>query len=205
MERSYEKFLEDLNREVARGDEFGIVPIYHKVRRIPYGAAGRRDPRAVRENNVGSCSGKHILLRDLLRQVGIEAEVITIFAHFNKGIPDHQAFPEELRRLIRDEQICDFHHYVRAKPQFEDWLRLDATWHDALEPYGFPVNSGWCGEGDTVIAAETIREYPPADDIAALKVRLLEELTPEQRAKRARFFELLGDWIGTLSGSGPNA
>lgn len=198
MERSYEKFLENTGQEIARGAGPGIAPIYHTVRRIPYGAAGRRDPRAVYERNIGSCSGKHILLRDLLRHAGLKAEVVTIFAYFNKAIPDHETFPDELRYLIRNENVCDFHHYVRARSRDGEWQRLDATWHDALERYSFPVNSGWSGEGDTTIAAEAIREYPPEEDIAALKLRLLQELTREQREQRARFFKLLGDWIATL-------
>lgn len=198
MERSYEKFLENAIRAITTDADPGIAPIYHAVRRIPYGAAGRRDPREVYESNVGSCSGKHILLRDLLRRAGVDAEVITMFAHFNKAIPDHEAFPDELRYLIRNENICDFHHYVRTKSEDGAWQRLDATWHDALERYGFPVNNGWSGEGDTMIAAEAIREYPPEEDVAALKLRLLNGLTRDQRRQRERFFKLLGDWIATL-------
>ena len=83
-----------------------VADIYHAVRNIPYGSTGERDPVKVIANNLGSCSGKHILLRDLLREVGREAEVITMFTHFNRGIPSHPAMPAELRAMIDRLRRC---------------------------------------------------------------------------------------------------
>ena len=60
----------------------------------------------------------------------------------------------------------------------ERWHKLDATWHDALISYGFPVNRDWKGESDTVLAATPIREYPAVEDLAAWKEQLMTELTP---------------------------
>jgi hypothetical protein len=148
-------------------------------------------------NNLGSCSGKHILLRDLLREVGWEAEVITMFTHFNRGIPSHHAMPAELRAMIEGEVVCDFHHYVRVQMR-EGWHKLDATWHDALIPYGFPVNRDWKGLSDTVLAATPIHEYPAVEDLIARKQQLLAELTAQQREFRAKFFRLLTEWMTTL-------
>ena len=189
---SYSKFLRMHSKEP------GDVPaIYHAVRNIPYGSTGERDPLKVIANNLGSCSGKHILLRDVLRETGHEAEIITMFTHFNRGVPSHPAMPEELRSLIEGEDVCDFHHYVRMR-QEDGWIRLDATWHDVLIPYGFPVNHTWKGQGDTVLAATPIREYRSAEDLAAWKIELLERLTPAQRQLRERFFRRLTEWMVTL-------
>ena len=55
----YEDFLKDVN---AINELEGIPAIYHRVRWILYGSNGNRDPRTVNEMNVGSCSGKRILL-----------------------------------------------------------------------------------------------------------------------------------------------
>ena len=189
----FDAFLQRL----SAGHTPNLVTIYHAVRNIPYGAIGQRDPRAVLERGVGSCSGKHLLLQELLRRLGHEADVVTIFTHFNELVPDHDGYPPALRELVRDAVVPDFHHFVRAR-QNGRWLRLDATWHDALAPYGFPVNADWSGEGDTWLAARSLREYPPTDDLVALKQRLLSELSPEELALRARFFELLTAWIATL-------
>lgn len=200
VDRSYQAFLDIVNTEVqaASEDQNKMSTIYHRVRSIPYGAAGQRDPRAVYERNVGSCSGKHILLRDLLRRAGYDAEVVTMYSHFNKAVPDHAALPAELRRMVRKEDVPDFHHYVRVRKPDGNWLKLDATWHDRLIDYGFPVNKHWRGDVDTVLAADPIREYPPAEDLAAFKKQLIDELPADEAEKRARFFKLLTDWIATL-------
>ena len=171
-----------------------VPEVYHAVRNIPYGSTGERDPLKVIANNLGSCSGKHILLRDLLREVGWQAEIITMFTHFNRGIPSHPAMPAELRAMIDGQDICDFHHYVRVRMR-EGWRKLDATWHDALIPFGFPVNRDWNGKSDTALAAKPIREYPSVEDLIAWKQQLLAQLTPQERDLRANFFRCLTEWM----------
>ena len=57
---TYKKFL----KKCLRAGSTNVVDIYHAVRNIPYGSTGERDPVKVIASNLGSCSGKHILLRD---------------------------------------------------------------------------------------------------------------------------------------------
>jgi hypothetical protein len=190
---TYRTFL----KKLLRAGSTNLTDVYHAVRKIPYGSTGERNPVKVIANNLGSCSGKHILLRDLLREVGWEAEIITMFTHFNRGLPSHPAMPAELRAMIAGEDVCDFHHYVRVRMR-EGWHKLDATWHDALISYGFPVNRDWKGHSDTVLAATPIREYPAVEDLVAWKKQLLTQLTPEQRDFRAKFFTTLTEWMMTL-------
>ena len=184
-------------KERVRAGSTNVADIYHAVRKIPYGSTGERDPVKIIANNLGSCSGKHILLRDLLREVDLEAEIITMFTHFNRGVPSHPAMPADLRAMIDGEDVCDFHHYVRVRIR-EGWHKLDATWHDALISYGFPVNRDWAGHSDTALAATPIREYPAVEDLVAWKEQLLTQLTPEQREFRAKFFTRLTEWMMTL-------
>ncbi len=190
---TYSRFL----RTHLKGRPSDLPALYHAVRNIPYGSTGERDPVKVIANNLGSCSGKHILLRNLLRETGHEAEIITIFTYFNRGIPSHPAMPEDLRAMIEGDDVCDFHHYVRAR-QENRWVKLDATWHDALIPYDFSVNHDWKGQGDTALAATPIRKYPAVENLAAWKIELLKQLTPEQREVRERFFRRLTEWMMTL-------
>jgi hypothetical protein len=191
---SYTSFL---SQHVEAGSSAALSDAYHAVRRIPYGSTGERDPVKIIANNLGSCSGKHILLRDVLREMGRQAEIITMFTHFNRGIPSHPAMPPDLRAMVEGEDVCDFHHYVRVRTG-RRWTKLDATWHDALIRYGFSVNCDWRGHGNTTLAATPIREYPPVEDLAAWKVQLLTKLNPEQRELRARFFRRLTEWMMTL-------
>ena len=100
---------------IAARDPVRLCNIYHTVRRIPYGRTGQRDPATVVETNVGSCSGKHILLRGLLRAAKFDAEIITMFTHFDQGIPFNASYPHALRELLGAGEICDFHHYVRVR------------------------------------------------------------------------------------------
>lgn len=193
----YRDFLERLDPSGAPD----LVTIYHAVRNIPYGSTGQRDPQSVLASNLGSCSGKHLLLSDLLRRVGYETRLITVFTHFNELVPDHPSYPAELRDLVAHAEIPDFHHFVRGRVD-GGWVQLDATWHDQLAPYGFPVNAGWAGLRDTRLAARPRRTYPPTDDLIALKERLLAALPAGQRTLRARFFRLLTEWIAGLPGDG---
>ena len=192
----YETFL----REIEDNTRPRYVSIYHAVRNIPYGGIGERNPLAVLENRRGSCSGKHVLLRDLLRAAGYEAEVITIYTHLNKTIPLLSSFPDDLSLMVRDEEIKDYHHFVRIRIDGQ-WLNLDATWHDALRDHGFPVNMNWNGTGHTTVAASTIEEYPAVEDLAVFKQELIAALTPEAREKREQFFEKLTSWIETKTPS----
>jgi hypothetical protein len=190
---SYATFL----RRHVKDKESELADLYHAVRNIPYGAVGDRDPVKVITNNMGSCSGKHILLRDLLRKTGHDAEIITIFAHFNRGVPSHPSMPADLRAMIEGDPVHDFHHYVRVLGDHH-WLKLDATWHDALTPFSFSVNRDWRGTGDTVLAATAISEYPAVEDLAAWKAELLAQLSPAERERRTRFFAQLTEWMATL-------
>ena len=195
----YETFLEEIEGEARPR----YVSIYHAVRNIPYGRAGKRDPIAVLENHRGSCSGKHVLLRDLLRIAGYEAKVVTIHTYFNKAIPLLPSLPDDLSTMIRDREVDDYHHFVRIRISGQ-WLNLDATWQDALGEHEFPVNTDWDGTGHTAIASATIKEYPAVEDIAAFKQKLIASLSPEARENREKFFDKLTSWLEAEM-SPPNA
>ena len=186
----YETYL----REIEDSARPPHVSIYHAVRNIPYGSTGKRNPVSVIKRRRGSCSGKHTLLRDLLRLNDCEAEVITIHTHFNRAIPLVPSFPDKLAKMVQGEEVDDFHHFVRARID-RHWLDLDATWQDALGDYGFPVNSDWAGAGHTVVAAKALKEYPATEDVAAFKQQMIASLPPDARRKRELFFEKLTRWM----------
>lgn len=180
-----------------RAEGPAYAALFHLVRRIPYGAVGSRDPMAVLTRNVGSCSGKHSLLRNLLVAAGYRAEVMTMSTYFNRGIPDVPSMAPELRRLIVASAVPDFHHYVRLHVDGRLY-RLDATWDDSLIHYGFPVNHLWDGGGDTRLAAAPLHEFPESADLATFKEELLMTLPDEERHLRSRFFALLTEWMASI-------
>ncbi len=191
---NYKEFLESiLDSEKATT----VTEIYHLVRNIPYGSNGNRDPQEVYRTKVGSCSGKHILLRDLLRQAGHQVEIITMFTHFNKSCPVHETYPLELIEISQNSEVPDFHHYVRFLID-GIWVKLDATWHDAMLPFGFVVNNEWNGAGDTKLASVPLLEYPNEEELTEFKRGLVASLKEEDRQLRLKYFTLVTRWISQL-------
>ena len=171
--------------------------IYHAVRKLGYFSSGDRSPGAVMRTGQGACTAKHILLRDLLRRRGEVADVVLVEGDFAAGLPQVAAMPAPLRAMIRDAGVADFHCYVVWQSAGHE-VRLDATWPDALAGQGFPVNAGWSGSDDTILAITPSGITRRAEDVITVKAQLLSGLSVDQAGKRLRFLKLLSDWIATL-------
>ena len=176
----------------------GVPDMYHAVRKLAYFSSADRSPEAVMREGRGACTAKHILLRDLLRRHGEVAEVELVEGDFAAGLPQVASMPAPLLGMIRDAGISDSHCYVVWQNAGHD-VRLDATWPDALARHGFPVNAGWTGSGDTILAITPSGITRRAEDVITAKVQLLSVLTTEQADKRRLFLRLLSDWIATIS------
>jgi hypothetical protein len=178
----------------GRADEESLVTVFGNVRDIPYGSTGDRDPEVIVKKNLGSCSGKHLLLSNLLRTIGYETEIVTCYHHFEEVVPHNDTYPDRLKAILRNQHVVDFHHFVRVKtPQV--WLNLDATWDSALKPFGFPANVEWGGRTDTQLAVRPMKFYPPTDDVISLKVKLISEMPRREARIRAEFLRLLTQWL----------
>ena len=175
-----------------------VPGIYHAVRKLAYFSSADRSPEAVMRDGRGACTAKHTLLRDLLRRHGEVAEVEFVAGDFAAGMPQVPSMPASLRDMIRAGGINDSHCYVVWQNAGHPVL-LDATWPDALASHGFPVNAGWTGGGDTILAITPSGITRRAEDVITAKARLLSVLTTEQAYKRRRFLTLLSDWIATIS------
>lgn len=181
-----------------RSDIQRAVDIFHDVRRYRYLSDGVRDPKVIADRRAGSCTGKHLLLRDRLRQAGFNADVETVRGDFAAGIPMHSGMSDSLRDMVREGGVEDFHNYVLLRTDDGRTLRLDATWNDALRPFGFPVNDQWRGVGDTAIALAPQASLGACEDVVAFKKSCLDQLPRARLARRARFLELLSEWISEV-------
>lgn len=94
----------------------------------------------------------------------------------------------------QNSEIPDFHHYVRVLVD-ETWIKLDATWHDAMLPFGFVVNSEWNGAGDTHLASVALHEYPNEEELTEFKRDLVASLPDEDRQLHLEYFTLVTHWI----------
>ena len=188
----------ELDAFVASHDAQDVPGIYHAVRKLAYFSSGERSPEAAMRTGRGACTAKHILLRDLLRRQGEVAEVVLVSGDFADGIPQAASMPAPLRAMIRSAGVADFHCYV-VWQNGGHAVRLDATWPDVLAGHGFPVNAGWTGFGDTVLAISPNAAIQRAEDVMTAKAQLLLGLSVDQAARRLRFLKLLSDWIATIS------
>lgn len=186
-----------LDAFIASNGARDVPGIYHAVRKLAYFSSGDRSPEAVMRTGRGACTAKHILLRDLLRRHGEVAEAALVEGDFAAGIPQVAYMPAPLRDMIRDSGVADFHCYVVWQNAGHE-VRLDATWPDALADHGFPVNAGWTGSGDTILAITPDGITRRVEDVITAKAQLLSGLSVGQADKRRRFLTLLSDWIATL-------
>ena len=176
--------------------ESSVVDVFHAVRKIPYGSGAGRSARSVVKRNKGSCSSKHLLLRDVLRYQGRKAAIETVRGDFAAGIPELASMGSDLKQMCRAGNITDFHHYVVWEgPDGE--IKLDATWSDGPIAEGFVGNESWNGIGNTKLALEPEDILERVEDVPDYKERMLKELSADMQKSRLRFLGLLSNWIAT--------
>jgi len=197
-------YARELDRFLDRNglkEKSNPIRLYHLVRNVPYSSRGDRHPQAVLEKNEGSCSGKHILLRDLLRHTGQKAEIETVQGDFAAGVPPLESMSDELRHFCNVGGVKDFHHYVVWQTS-EGECKLDATWPDGPIAMGVPGNADWDGDGDTRLALTPKKILNREEDIPAYKEQLLAGLTEEEKTYRLEFLALLTDWVSAIDCGG---
>ena len=172
-----------------------MVPaIFHAVRNLTYASDGNRRPEMVLATGKGACTGKHVLLRDLLRHAGESADVEFIEGDFAASMPVVPTMSDELKRWVSSGGINDFHCYVVWQGG-EREVKLDATWPDRMAPLGYQVNAKWDGIGDTRVAIPSGVVRGRAEDVLERKAALLATLSEKQIKDRLSFLKLLTEWM----------
>lgn len=180
----------------ARDGGLDAPGIFHAVRRLPYLSTGDRSLAAVLARRAGSCSGKHILLAALLNAIGVPARVELVEGDFATPLRQARDIPPAFVGAA-ERGIPDIHNVVRAELSGRSVV-LDATWHDAVKPYGFRVNDGWAGNGDTAVAVDTVRFLGAADDPAAAKAAIIDAWPQAVQERRRAFLEEINRWVAAL-------
>lgn len=176
------------------GSRRDVRAIFDAVRNMPYASTGERTPQALLDSGKGACTAKHLLLRDLLRHIGEEAEVVLVPGDFAAGIPLVPGMSPELQHEIRVHGVKDFHCYAVWHDGAQA-VKLDATWGDAMAAMNFPVNRDWDGAQDTRLALTPSGAPIRAEDVIKRKEELLATLAPADRERRRRFLDLLTAWM----------
>lgn len=184
------------SRVVGAGRD-GAAEAFRAVRDMPYFSCRDRTPLAALRAGRGACTAKHLLLRDLLRGLGFQADVELVECDFAAAVPAAPTMPEPLRAATAAGGVRDVHCWVRLRDG-ERGVLLDATWPEALAKHGFPVNGDWDGAGDTRPAVPDGVVRGAAEDVLARKAELLAELTEDESRVRREFLARLSAWMDDL-------
>lgn len=179
------------------GQQLDAVSLFHTVRNLPYLSTGDRSLEGILTRRAGSCSSKHILLAALLNHVGVKAHVELVLGDFATPFRTARNIPAELADAVRDG-IRDIHNIVRADIKGASLL-LDATWHDAMQPFAMRVNNAWNGQGSSLIAVDVKQMLGPSATPAEHKARLISSWPEAEQQKRRRFLETVNDWVASLA------
>ena len=194
-------FLSLLEREsrkhglLSDGESLSAARAFALVRDMPYRRASSRKPEAIVEEWRGTCSGKHYLLADIFRELGLESRVIMCTHRFTPENTRH--FPPELRELVAVSLVPDVHTYLRVNTD-EGWTVVDATWPSSAGPLGMMVNREFVPGRDMTIACDPIETLPVPEgmDPQEFKEQVIREFCGESSQVRDEFIEGLGRWLG---------
>ena len=187
---------------ITGSDKTPNVPeVFHAVRRLPYLSSGDRSLETILKTGRGSCSSKHVLLAALLNKLGIMAEVELVLGDFASPLKAARDIPDTLFRFS-EQGIRDVHNVVRAWIEGQPVI-LDATWHDAVSPYGFRVNQHWAGAGDTVIAVDVEKFLGSASDAATAKEKIISSWPATEQIRRRHFLDMINSWVAGLERAAP--
>ena len=171
-----------------------IITLFEKVRDIPYGDIGSRDPVDVYRQNKGTCSGKHELLRELYQQLGIQVKDYLVMHRF-KEMP--VKFPNHIQNILNRSDILDPHNFFKILVD-KNCVIVDATWNKPLKKLGFPVNENWDGKTDMQIAVVPEGKIFETDDPVSLKKQLIGQLPDQVQKDRKLFLAELTEWLNLL-------
>jgi Transglutaminase-like superfamily len=171
------------------------IRLFESVRDIPYCYPASRDPTEVLMQRRSSCSGKHYLLGELFRMLGLRVRHMLCTHRFNES---PLVFSVPMQELLRKNEIVDFHDYLQIAVD-DDWIDVDATWERGLREFGFPVNDEWDGKSPMLLSVVPEDFTVVEGDPERLKEELLSKLTPRQRTLRRQFLEALSQWVGELT------
>jgi hypothetical protein len=171
------------------------IALFEGVRDIPYCYPASHDPGELLRQGRGSCSGKHYLLGEMFRLLGLPVRHMICTHRFNES---PLVFPPPMQEMLRKNEIVDLHDYLQIAVD-EEWVDVDATWPRSLREFGFPVNEDWDGKRAMLLSVVP-EDFAVAErDPERLKEELLAKLTPRQRSLRKQFLEALNNWVQELT------
>lgn len=185
-----------------------IIKIFQKVRDIPFGRMGSRNPEVVYEKNMGTCSGKNLLLRELYDELGLKTKDMLTLHRFNDLLwfPTESypllKLPENIIEILNQGPIYDFHNFVKILIN-NKWIEVDATFDKPLKKYGFIVNDKWDIKNDMIMCVVGTKKIWDCQHNGLKEKERLTSLLPKKIQKnRKTFLKELTKWITELRNKG---
>ncbi|MCD6401992.1 MAG: hypothetical protein J7L73_08715 [Anaerolineales bacterium] len=185
-----------------------IVKIFEKVRDIPFGRMGSRDPKDVYERNKGTCSGKNFLLKGLYKTIGVKTKDIICLQRWKDltWFPDDRYgivnLPDEMKQMLEETEIVDFHNYVKILVDGK-WVTIDVTIDLPLKKLGFYTTEHWDGKSDMPLCfVGTHKVWDCGDNGSEKKAQLTAALPKNIQEARNLFLENLTKWLDDLREKG---
>lgn len=165
-----------------------LEKIFEKVRDIPYGVIGSRDPEQVYLRNMGTCSGKHLLFFELAAALGFE---VRHFVRYHSFREFPVKLPPHLLKMLDEKDILDYHNFVRVLVDGR-WLTIDLTWDMPLKKYGFPVQ-------ESLESGEFLSESHETSDPEKFKEdKIASTMSKLEQERRKLFLKGLSEWVSEL-------
>ena len=190
--------LEEKSRErglLSGGEPLTAERAFALVRDMPYRRASSRRPEAIVEEWQGTCSGKHYLLADIFRELGLETRVFMATHRFTAENTGH--FPAELRELVAHGPVPDVHTYLRVStPRAGRWWTppgpaAPPRWGCRSTASSAPAPT-W---PSPAIPSSRCR-CPPGEDPQQFKEQVIARFCGQSSQTRDDFIEGLGRWLG---------
>ncbi len=186
-----------------------IIKLFEKVRDIPFGKASSRDPKDVYEKNIGTCSGKNLLLRELYDEIGLQTKDMLTLHRFNDLVwfPTDSyplvQIPTEVKEILNKGPIYDFHNFIKILINGK-WINVvDATFDKPLKKYGFIINENWNGKTDMIICiVGTTKIWDCGHQGLEMKSKMTALLPENIQRNRLLFLKKLTEWIAELRNKG---
>ncbi|MDD5111495.1 MAG: transglutaminase domain-containing protein [Candidatus Altiarchaeota archaeon] len=176
------------------GDSKRLAAVVRSVASIPFGE-GRTLRDVLETRKAGTCTGKHLLLKACLVELGIECrEVACTFKWDEQKI----RYPPNMQAILDEGGWEHGHNFLQLKISGR-WVDVDVTWNPQLRPYGFRAfPEDWDAKTHHVGLDRIITRWDGVD-VMDQKRHFISSLAPEIRGRRERFLKALFEWTGAIN------
>lgn len=147
---------------------------------MPYVWPADPDAASTRARGAGTCAGKHAVLAEDLRELGMTSTPVLVIGPL---------VPALWHDLLRDAaHLCEVHECLTVETPWAGPLLVDVTWPPSAIGAGLPGTIEWDGASDMTPAVSPDRMYAVGREHLRQQKELLRErlYSPADRQLRDR-------------------